>query len=89
MSQNLNRPKETRRVLRTNPALLEDETLEDALIQVSPRTPKWAIWIAEDAAIYSRMKRPNAWRRFWTWAFFGWRWTPVAPTAAKQGSDNA
>lgn len=35
------------------------------------------IWIAEDVALYSRKPKPNAWRRFWTWAFFGWRWKDI------------
>lgn len=44
---------------------------------IKPARPRYAIWIAQDCAIYTRMARPNAWRRFWTWAFFGWRWTSV------------
>ena len=49
----------------------------DPLKLVKPTAPKYAIWIAEDVAIYSRMGRPNAVRRFFLWLFFGWSWAKV------------
>lgn len=52
-------------------------TETDALKVVKPDAPKYAIWIAEDCAIYTRFERPNAVRRFFLWAFFGWRWVRV------------
>lgn len=55
-----------------------DERAElDAIHAIRPIKPLYAIWILQDFVIYSRLPRPNAWRRFWTWAFFGWRWTKV------------
>lgn len=52
-------------------------TGDDALKLVKPPSPQYAIWIAEDAAIYTRYGRPNVVRRFFLWAFFGWRFTKV------------
>lgn len=49
----------------------------DPLTLLKPTTPKYAIWIAEDVAIYTRFGRPNWFRRFWLWAFFGWTWAPI------------
>ena len=49
----------------------------DALAAVKPRKPQYAIWLAEDAAIYTRYERPNVVRRFFLWLFFGWTWTKV------------
>lgn len=52
----------------------------DPLTLVKPTTPQYAVWIAEDAAIYTRFGRPNVLRRFFLWAFFGWRWERVRPS---------
>ena len=49
----------------------------DALAAIKPRKPQYAIWLAEDAAIYTRYERPNVVRRFFLWLFFGWTWTKV------------
>lgn len=49
----------------------------DPLKVVKPTSPQYAIWIAEDVAIYTRMGRPNAVRRFFLRLFFGWRWKAV------------
>lgn len=52
----------------------------DALRMIKPTEPKYAIWLTEDWAIYTRSDRPNILRRFFLWAFFGWRWTKVVPS---------
>ena len=49
----------------------------DPLKVVKPTEPLYAIWIAQDAAIYTRRGRPNVWRRFWLCVFFGWIWVRV------------
>jgi hypothetical protein len=49
----------------------------DPLRVLKPTKPKYAIWIASDAAIYTRFERPNVVRRFFLRAFFGWRWVRV------------
>ena len=52
MSQNLNAPK------LTPPVLTADDvrTANDPLKILEPPSPQWAIWIAEDMAIYTRYK---------------------------------
>jgi hypothetical protein len=32
------------------------------------------VYIAPDIRFHSTAPRPNAWRRFWTWALLGWKW---------------
>ena len=51
------------------------EPPSDYPAEVPPHT--YAIWIAQDCYLYTRFGRPNWFRRFWLWVFFGWRWTPV------------
>ena len=79
MSQNLNKQKEV-----TPPVLSADEPTtmpEDAFKGCKAPAPQWAIWLAEDAAIYTRYGRPNCVRRFFLWLFFGWRYTKVKDNA--------
>lgn len=35
------------------------------------------LYLCRDVALISAKPKPNAWRRFWLWAFFGWRWTNI------------
>lgn len=74
MTQNLNAPK------LTPPVLTADDvrsTTNDPLKILKPPSPQWAIWIAEDVAMYTRYERPNTVRHFFLWLFFGWRYTKV------------
>lgn len=89
MTQNLNAPERTPPVLQANEvprdftgqihADLPDD--DDALKLFKPPPHLWAIWIAEDAALYTRFGRPNRVRRFFLWLFFGWRYTKVKKNA--------
>ena len=47
----------------------------DPLAEVSPQL--WAVYLVQDVVLYSRASRPNLVRRFFLWAFFGWRWVPL------------
>ena len=71
MSQVVNRKEPTPPVLRPEDIPNDDP---DAMPILKVPEHITAIWLAEDCALYSRFKRPNLWRRFWTWAFFGWKW---------------
>lgn len=35
------------------------------------------LYLAQDIVMYSAKPRPNWFRRFWLWVFFGWRWTNI------------
>ena len=90
MSQNLNAPKVTPPVLKANEVPRDytgrvyvdvDQDDDDALQLFKPPPHLWAIWIAEDAALYTRFGRPNVVRRFFLWLFFGWRYMKVKANA--------
>ena len=74
MSQNLNAPKTGANI--NSPLPIPPTPVDDgALAEVPPH--KWAVWLAQDVVLYSRERRPNLVRRFFLWAFFGWRWVPL------------
>lgn len=52
-----------------------ENELPDVAAHIPPQL--WGVYLAQDVVLYSRASRPNLVRRFFLWAFFGWRWEPL------------
>ena len=90
MTQSQNAPNRTPPILKANDVERDytgrvftdvEQPDDDALKLLKPPPHLWAIWIAEDCALYTRFGRPNAVRRFFLRLFFGWRYVKVSNNA--------
>ena len=42
------------------------------------------LYLVQDIVLYSIKPKPNWFRRFWLWVFFGWRWEDCPKNEANE-----
>lgn len=52
--------------------LAADEKVRNAFFRLPPHASR--LYLTKDIVLISAKPKPNAFRRFMLWLFFGWRW---------------